>query len=243
LAHLAESLRVSRWMLFGFLAGFAGLTNTTLLSVFPLFWVWLWVSHRRHGRSCRKVLLASITMFVLTLVPWTIRNYATFHRLIPVRDNFGLELWLGNHEGVGRRFDNDFPILNPAEYNRLGELPFMEAKRQIALQFIGQHPGKFLRLSLWRCYRYWTAPDPWLWLPVSLLAWAGLVLALRRHGLAAVPYAMVLLAFPVIYYITHTFNSYRHPTESVMFILAAYAVVSALRWVAKPAHLPPQPVN
>jgi hypothetical protein len=59
-----------------------------------------------------------------------------------------------------------------------------------------------------------------------------MILALRRKGFEAIPYAVVLLVFPLIYYITHTFNSYRHPTEPVMFLLAGYAGVSLLNWFA-----------
>jgi hypothetical protein len=223
---------VALWLFFGFLAAAAGLTNTTLLSVFPFFWVWLWGGYRRRGRSCGKLILTSVGVFLVTLLPWTLRNYEVFHRVMPIRDNFGLELWLGNHEGVTSRYDNDFPILDPSEYNRLGEIRFMESKRDTALQFIGQHPAEFLRMSARRCLRYWTAPDPVVWSFVSLMAWGGMILALRRKGFEAIPYAVVLLVFPLIYYITHTFNSYRHPTEPVMFLLAGYAGVSLLNWFA-----------
>jgi hypothetical protein len=220
--------RLSVWAIFGFLAAVAGLTNTSLLALFPFFWAWLWAGYRQRGRSCRRLMLASIGIFLLTLMPWTIRNYEVFHRLIPVRDNFGLELWLGNHQGVTGRFDSDFPILNPGEYNRLGEISFMESKLDIALQFIAQHPGEFLRLSAHRFIRYWTAPDPLVWSVLSLLAWSGMILALRRKGFEAIPYAVVMIVFPLIYYVTHTFNSYRHPTEPEIFILAAYAGLSCL---------------
>ncbi len=228
-----KAANTSLWLLFGLLAAVGSLTNTTLLSVFPFFWIWLWVSNRRSGRSCWKLVLASAGVFLLALLPWTIRNYEVFHRLIPLRDNFGLELWIGNHQGVTHQFDSDFPILDPSEYNRLGEIRFMESKRDIALQFIGQHPVEFLQLSLRRCLRYWTAPDPVVWSFVSLMAWSGMILALRRKGIEAIPYAIVLLMFPLIYYITHTFNSYRHPTEPVMFLLAAYASVTLLEWLAR----------
>lgn len=227
LPSLARSRRISLWLLFGGLAGVAGLTNTTLLAVFPFFWVWLWVEGRRRGQFNGRRALASIAIFVLTLAPWMIRNYTVFHRLMPVRDNFGLELWLGNHEGVTRRFDNDFPILNPSEYNRVGEIGFMEEKREIAMNFIRQHPAEFLRLSGIRFFHFWSSPEPVIWLPLSIAAWIGLILALRHKGLAAAPYAVVLLMFPLVYYVTHTFNSYRHPTEPAMFLLAALAVVSA----------------
>ena len=235
LPGLAESLRWSRWLLFGALAGVAALTNTTLLSLFPFLWLWLWISYRRRGRSCSKLLLASVAVCVLTVIPWTIRNYQAFHRVIPIRDNFGLELWIGNHEGArqSHRFPNDFPLIDPSEHNRLGELRFMEAKRQIGLQFICQNPGEFWRLSARRCFRYWTAPDESIWLPLSLMAWFGAIAALFRKGLDAVPYAIVLGVFPGIYYITHTFSSYRHPTEPVLFVLAAFAAVTAVQVVSK----------
>ena len=233
LPGLSDSLRASRWLLFGTLAGTAALINTTLLGLFPFFWLWLWASYHRRGRSCYTVLLASIAVCFLILVPWTIRNYVAFHRLIPIRDNFGLELWLGNHEGVTHVFDSDFPVLDPTEYNRLGELRFMEVKREIALEFIYHHPAQFVRLSARRFFRFWSAPEGSAWLPVSLLAWAGMVLALWRRRWEAVPYAVVILVFPVVYYITHVFSTYRHPAEPVIILLAAYAMVTAAESVGR----------
>jgi hypothetical protein len=229
LPELAE-LHWSRWLFFGMLAGVSALTNTTLLSLFPFFWLWLWINYRRRGRPCGKLLLASISVSVLMLLPWTIRNYQTFHQLMPLRDNFGLELWIGNHEGAmqSTQFPRDFPLIDPSEYNRMGEIRFMDAKRQLGLQFIGQHPGEFLWLSAGRCFRYWTAPDELVWLPLSLMAWLGAAVALSRKGRGGVPYVVILLVFPLVYYITHTFNSYRHPTEPAMLLLAAYAMMTAV---------------
>jgi len=228
LPELAASIRPWLWLIFGALAGVAALTNTTLLSVFPFFWLWLWISHRRRGLSRGRWLAASVIVCVLVILPWTIRNHTTFHRLVPIRDNFGLELWLGNHEGVTHVFDRDFPILDPSEYNRLGEIRFMEEKRNIALQFIGRNPGMFLRLSTRHFVQFWSAPEESAWLALSVLSWVGMVLALRRKGLDAVPYALAMLIFPLVYYITHVFSTYRHPIEPVILVLAAYAMVSAV---------------
>ena len=225
LPHLKKA-QVPLWLLFGLLTALAGLTNATLLSVLPFFWLWLWFSYRESRRSCRKLILASVGICLLTLLPWTIRNYEVFHQLVPVRDNFGLELWLGNHDGVSHRYDHDFPILDPGEYNRLGEIPFMNSKRNIALQFIGQHPAEFLRLTARRFVLYWTEPDSVVWFLVSLMAWSGMFLALRLKRPDAIPYAFVLLFFPLVYYITHSFPTYRHPIEPVMLLLAAFAVIN-----------------
>lgn len=229
LPKVSEALRPSTWIIFGALAGVAALTNTTLLSLFPFFWLWLWIRCHRSGRLCNRLVVLSIATGIVILLPWTIRNYKTFGRLMPLRDNFGLELWIGNHEGAmqSHRFPSDFPLIDPSEYNRLGELHFMESKRQIGLQFIWQNPGDFMRLSGRRVVKYWTDPDRSIWLPISLMSWLGAVTALWRKGWDAMPYAVTLLIFPLVYYITHTFSSYRHPMEPVMILLAAYTIVSA----------------
>jgi hypothetical protein len=145
-----------------------------------------------------------------------------------VRDNLGLELWIGNHEGEARLNGDDFQRM-VAEYSQLGELRFMDTKRQIALQFIGQHPGRFLRLSAQRFFKFWTAPDGSVWMLVSLLAWLGMILALWKKGPEAVPHAIVLVIFPLVYYVTHTGSTYRHPAEPVMLVLAAYASVTTVQ--------------
>ena len=231
LPGLIRTRRWSRWLLFGALAGVAALTNTTLLSLFPFFWLLLWIRCRRRALSCGKLLLASVAVCLLTVMPWTIRNYETFHRLIPMRDNFGLELWIGNHEGAihSHQFPSDFPVIDPSEYNRLGEIRFMEVKREIAVQFIRQNPGQFLRLSARRCWKFWTIPEGSAWLWISLLAWLGLVLALQNLGTNAWPSAIVMVVYPLVYYVTHTFPSYRHPIEPVVLLLASYAAVRMLQ--------------
>lgn len=225
LPKLRESSSIVLWVGFGVLAGVASLTNTTLLALFPCFWIWLWIVRRGRSLANSKLFALSIATFILVLVPWTVRNYAVFHRLMPMRDNFGLELWLGNHEGVGPRFDEDFPILNPTEYKRLGELRFMEQKRDIALQFIRNNPATFTWLSLRRIFRYWTSPETGFWLPMSLIAWLGAMFAEWDRKNMATPYLIVLSIFPLVYYATHTFNTYRHPIEPELLLLAAYALV------------------
>jgi len=242
LPKLAESLSPQRWLLFGALVAVAALTNTTLLSIVPFFWLWLWLGYRRRGRSCTRMLFASLAICVLVLLPWTIRNYLAFHRLFPVRDNFGLELWVGVELGSGkpgaaitRLFPRDFPLSDPTEYNRLGELAFMESRSRLAMQYIRENPREYLRLVAIRCFRFWSEPPGTPWMMISALAWLGALLAMLRKRLDALPYLVVLVSFPLVYYITHTFPTYRHPIEPVMLLLAAYSVVSVGRMVVEKA--------
>ena len=77
-----------------------------------------------------------------------------------------------------------------------------------------------------RMHLFWTEPEGSPWPLVSALAWIGVFMALYRKGTAAVPYLAVLLIFPIVYYVTHSFPTYRFPIEPLMLILAAYAVVN-----------------
>jgi 4-amino-4-deoxy-L-arabinose transferase-like glycosyltransferase len=234
-AGLMKSLRVWVWILFGALAGTASLTDTSLFSVFACLWILSWLSHYRRGRSSGRCLMASVGVCLLTVLPWTIRNYEVFHRFIPVRDNLGLELWVGNHQGVTylHDFSGGFPLGDPEEYNQMGEIKFVETKRATALQFISHYPRQFLRLVGQRVLNYWTAPSPYLWFTMSLLAWTGAVAAAWRRQWVAMPYLIVMLVYPVIYYITHSWPTYRHPVEPTMVLLSVYAVITTLSCAAR----------
>ena len=231
LLRLKDSPQPSRWIIFGSLGGLAALTNTTLLALMPFFWLWLWYAYRRRGESCNRVLWTSFVFCMLVISPWIVRNYAVFHRLIPIRDNFGLELWVGNGH------DTDFSILKVTEFNQLGEIPLMESKRQRALQFIQAHPAEFLRAMAWRSVRFWVAPDGSAWPWISLLAWAGLFLALKRKGLNAVPFAIVMTVFPIVYYVTHAHVTYRYPIEPEILLLAGYTLVTAVESLGQPLRI------
>jgi hypothetical protein len=231
LPRLAESREWRDWCLFGLLAGFSSLTNTTMLAMFLCFYAWMWMGRRAQTASVKKFVVVSVAVFVLALAPWTVRNYLTFHRVMPLRDNFGLELWIGNYEGVteAQLYPGAFPLLDPTEYNRLGEVPFMEEKLHEGLGFIREHPAEFARLSGVRFVLFWTEPKGSWWFAPSVLAWIGMALALKRHAATAIPYAIVMVVFPLVYYITHTFPSYRHPIEPVVLLLAAFTLERGIR--------------
>lgn len=57
----------------------------------------------------------------------------------------------------------------------------------------------------------------------SALCWLGALSALRARKEAALPLAMVLLAFPLVFYLTHASLRYRQPMDGIMLVLATYA--------------------
>jgi hypothetical protein len=147
-----------------------------------------------------------------------VRNYTQFHRFIPVRDNFGYELWVGNHDSPTAR-----------EYGPDGEISFMESRRDMAMEFIRTNPGKFLRRCVYRFFQFWTDPKK-DWLSLSLVAWLGLMLAIRKKVANVIPLTIPVWVFPIVYYITHPSPSYRHPIEPMILMFAAFALVNTVNW-------------
>jgi 4-amino-4-deoxy-L-arabinose transferase-like glycosyltransferase len=95
--HLAGSKRLSLWLGFGLLSGLATLTEPIVLSVLPLLGAW--ACYRLHRKKQRWLVSAAVAAmaFAALISPWFIRNYRTFHKPILLRDNFGLELYIGNN--------------------------------------------------------------------------------------------------------------------------------------------------
>jgi hypothetical protein len=88
------TMRQAHWAVYGTVWGTAALINPTVLALAPAFLAWrLW-----HREPWRHLGLAAATA-ALCVAPWLARNYLVFHRPIFIRDNFGVELRLGNQPG------------------------------------------------------------------------------------------------------------------------------------------------
>ena len=231
--RLSESpARKRAWILYGLFWGLAGLTSTTLLTLMP-FSVAALLYHR--GREFRRQALIALAVFAAVLLPWSIRNYVVFHKVIPVRGNFGPELWYGNHPGVtGPADESRGPTHNSQElqaYLAMGDARYCASRQQMALDFIGHDPSQFARLTGARIVNFWTASETYgpVWRTcLSLLAFAGLFL-MWRNGVAGVAvFASALFLFPLPYYVTHSEGFYRHPIEPLLGLLVAYAGVELL---------------
>jgi hypothetical protein len=258
--HLEDSSRVSTGGGFGVLAGIGALTDPVVLSVTPL--LGLWMCYRLFRKKQRWVVpaLAAVLAFGVTVSPWMIRNYSVFHTFVPFRDNFGLELYVGNNGNTWHFAPSGFHPSSTDretdEYRQMGELPYMRHKQAQAMAWIEDHPGEFVTLSLRRAVYMWTnywsfsprymeaepldPPNIFLCTTLTVLALAGLRRAFQRGSGISVPYAIALFFFPVVYYITHPQDYYRRPIDPIFVVLAAYAVASW--WQDRAARLEARPV-
>jgi 4-amino-4-deoxy-L-arabinose transferase-like glycosyltransferase len=243
--HLDGETRLKPWLGFGLLCGFTALTNPAIVAVLPFLWVWLWYRLRRQEAPPIPLLASAALIFLLSVSPWIIRNYIVFHQFIPFRSNFGLELRMGNYPGsMGVRALALHPSQNELElekYRRMGELAYVAEKKGEALEFIARNPGRFAEFTALRFLMWWTGEE-WkipgtsrfaTWAAAgqifgfgveSFLAFVGLVLAWHGRKKDAVPFAILLLCYPVVYYVTHPEVWFRHPLEPLMVVLCVYAL-------------------
>ena len=217
------------WAVMGGCCGVAMLVNPSLtLALLALLGWTAWQTHSRPW-ICLLVLLA-------VFAPWPMRNGVVLHAFIPLRSNFGYEVWQGNHAGGSGMFDARLePLQNKQEYSdyvREGEVVYMGKKSMLARAYVRAHPGEFLRLSSIRVVRFWAGAGSEVnsglvelhAMVTSLLGLIGLVVLLGRSRTTAFLFLWPLLIFPLPYYITHPDFRFRLLLDPMLTILSAYAV-------------------
>ena len=229
------------WIWLGLLWGLIGLSNATPLLLLPVCVVWVLAGVRERRRALVGAVLAGV-VFAACLAPWTWRNWRVFHTFIPIRGNFGAELWV--HNGPQ---DNGFPrgivVFSRPElqsYVSMGEVAYVRQRGEWAKAYIRSDPGRFLKLSLERVYWYWmNLPHPLEDHPfteavreatfgfLSVTGWLGLLLALRRGVPGAGLSAAAFVLIPVTYCFVTVGARFRHPLEPLLVILTVNLFASA----------------
>lgn len=227
--HLEERASgILRWICFGLLSAVSALTSPVTLSVFPLLLGWACYRRRLQGLNYIGLGTAAIVSLLAVLTPWLVRNDRAFNALVFVKDDFWMEVCVGNLGNSLHWWNGDVhPAGNLAEaarFEELGEQVYLSEKRRQALAFIRAQPGLFLLRSVRRAAYMWTGfwsfqreylreePfDPWNILFCS--CFSALILLGFRHlsGTTpmAIPFALVMLVFPLVYYISHPDIGYR----------------------------------
>jgi hypothetical protein len=248
-------LRTRLWLAFGALWGLIALSNSSLLAFLPACGLWtIWPnpgapSKLRLGGILRNLIGVTLAAlcFAAVISPWVIRNERVFHAFVPMRSNFGAELY------EATIFSNDgFPemagkwaMTAPDEfrsYQRLGEIAYSRQQGERAKAAIRAHPDLFAENALRRVYFFWIGVPKPLDAGIaveavrrinfaffSLTGWLGLGLALRRHIPSAWLFFWAFTVYPVLYYFVTVQARFRHPLEPIVCILSVYLFQSADR--------------
>jgi 4-amino-4-deoxy-L-arabinose transferase-like glycosyltransferase len=249
--HLQENYSV--WFGFGILYGVTALSNPSVLSMFPfLLLTALWKVKRVGGRwLLRGVVTVIATTLVLGL--WAIHNDRVMHAASPIRDGFWLEFWAGNS---GDTFTPNpawaHPASNPVEMQKFeaeGETAYLAHKHTIAVSFVRHHPLLFAGVSLRRAVRFWTGfwsfrpsylqsepldiPNFFFCTCITLFMLRGMWRWWKEDRTHASPFLIImLLVFPLPYYLTHSSMDYRQPIEPQIVILVTIGLFGTRDWTA-----------
>jgi len=248
-----EKRGLCAWAGFGCLWGVAGLTNAVVFGVLPFLGGWIW--YRLLQKKARWLLPAATAGLALlvTITPWMIRNIRTFHQPVFLKNNYWLAILSGNAGDPLHWLGNDSPGRDSremAEYLRVGEIQYMAEKKVEAIQFIKQNTGLFVLRSIRRFVFMWTGfwsfnpeylkmepfdiPNIPLCTAITVFAILGLRRAFHNDVEIAIPYAIMLILFPLGYYPTHPELSYRQSWDPEIVILVCYALTGLRRFSPRP---------
>jgi hypothetical protein len=226
----------------GVLWGLASLARETALYFVPVAALWLAARRPAAPRSGAVLLLAA----VLTVAPWTVRNWIVFRAFIPVSTMGALNIWQGNG-GLTR---DELYARYKAVHGRIEQYRY--ARQQGLEAIVRRQPRWLIEKLAGEMPRFWSADSFALnhirrgvygtgeVRPATLAAATVVIvgpylaaLALFALGLAWTPpdrARVLLLAFAVYYTLLHVvaygYSRFRLPLLPVLLIIAAQAVVA-----------------
>jgi dolichyl-phosphate-mannose-protein mannosyltransferase len=212
--------------------------------------------------SVNRKLQAVVVMLAAAagiVAPWIIRNQHAIGAAV-LNTNGGFNLYLGNNPAATGLFVSIADTPRGSTWHALrkeqGEARASDTLRGEALQWMREHPGTFILLSLKRAALFWMLPmhenespqskvetlSRWLWLvqfAVLAVAAAGgvLVSSLRRRDVALL--WLAILGYTAAHMLFLVSHRYREPLMPFLCVLAALTIEALL---ARLLLLKPSPI-
>jgi 4-amino-4-deoxy-L-arabinose transferase-like glycosyltransferase len=201
----------------------------------------------------RRFYKPAVIIFIVSLLilaPWTIRNYFTFGKVVPVSTSFGLNLHKGHNyffNGSGWLDGTDkYPIyvtkelgdkLNKLAFDSTFEVKASDVAFDDAMQYVKNNPGTETINSLRKIYYLWIIDvnNPKSRTPVYFIPWLltlalfvyGLILTLRSKQIRkGITFLIIYLVFlTVITVIFFSVARYQVQASYIMIPTAVYGLV------------------
>jgi hypothetical protein len=215
--------------------------QAVLLLIVVAIYIAGWVAPARRAGAFRALGVAAVVV-ALALVPWMIRNYVVFNRVIPFASEVGLALWAPNNANAGDFLESG-ALTRPADVSNMNESAQMDWYLREVGAFALSDPVGFAALQARKFLMFWNPlPRPgysqshrWghvLFETPLILLGAGAILWLmvaagRYPGFRAVAGPLLLLvlaAYSAVHTVFPPKEGYRLPLTALIMVLLALVV-------------------
>lgn len=259
--NLVENdIRLSKFALFGLLAGIAVLLRQVFLLFLPFIFLWLlWIQRKHLWVALRNLLLSGFIILIMIL-PFTYYNAQRFNQFVLLNTNSGFAFFWANNPIYGTKFVGILPEemgnyleLLPIELKGLNEAALDTALLKRGLAFVFDNPGQYLLLSLSRIpvlFEFLPSPQSSFVSNFSRVSSFGLALPFMLAGIWISLRDLIktktrffdspmslILAFGFIYSAIHILTwslvRYRLPIDALFLIFAAAALQKLIKLIFK----------
>lgn len=221
----------------GILLGIATLCRPTTL-LFPFFLIF----GLTLTKSGKKVIGGMIIclMMVMTIAPWTVRNYIVFGRFLPVAIGAGGNLWLGSYIP----WDADYRYQDLTDKKKiekgLSALDADDKLKEEAIKNIKEHPFVYMRLCFKKIWRFWflipgrkellknkmllRVTIHLIYLTVLFFFILGVWFLRKQKDVSVLPILFMILYFTLIHSLLFAIPRYRIPITPLVIVFAAAGV-------------------
>lgn len=151
--YAIQSRRIEGIVVLGLVSGYLVYLRPNLIIFGLAQTVQVWLSYK----TIKQRLLASavlVGIVVLTIIPWSIRNWLAFHKVVWMSTNGGVTLWAGNNPLADGGWVEPSPATwlgpdPPVDLRGWPELTEVESDEKFqaeAINWIRSHPAEFLSL-------------------------------------------------------------------------------------------------
>jgi 4-amino-4-deoxy-L-arabinose transferase-like glycosyltransferase len=237
------------------------LTRSFLIAFFPLMLILVVVFIKDRNRWVLAGI--SLAVFILTLLPWMVRNYALQGEFVLMSSRGGYNIWMRNNpyyiadelEAMGVNFPpekldklkyKEYILRYPNFSAQQGELERNAVLSREGIKFIRANPGFFLEMC-WIRFK-WTIGWKGQGLKgpimngISLLSYGPALLGFLvsillgwKHLKIVLPFWLVVGYFILFYSLTHEGLRYRVPIDPYMIILAVFSALYLYDHMKRPA--------
>jgi hypothetical protein len=228
----------------GLLLGIACLFNPVIVALAAGFGLYAFYRFPVRRRAVLLHYAAAAVITVLCLLPWAFYNHHRMGRFVLIRGNFPLEMSLSFHPKAEVLLKDAWqvpgayphPSADPVQSARvraLGESAYMDEKKQEVIAFVRDNPGQVASLITGRIFRFWFSDNGRFWQNLgfwglTLGALTGFGLLVRGRHPTVPLFGLILLFFPLVYYLQMADTQYRLPIYWVFLLLFAIPIDAAL---------------